>query len=68
MKKITISRALVYLILFGLSQLFAASPLEFSETTHDFGTIKEADGPVNFKFTFVNNSKDEVEIYSVKAT
>ncbi len=68
MRKITISIALICLIIFGYSQLFADSQLEFNETTHDFGTIKEADGPVDFQFSFTNNGKSEIEIFFVKAT
>jgi len=67
-RKITIPIALICLMIFGLSQLFADYQLDFNETTHDFGTIREADGPVNFQFSFTNNGRSEIEIFSVKAT
>jgi len=42
--------------------------LAFLETTHDFGTIKESDGPVTAKFEFVNRSNQHVTIHEVNAS
>lgn len=68
MKKITISIVLILLLIPGLSQLSADSQLDFKEIIHDFGSIKEVDGPVSYQFNFTNNSKSEIEINSVKST
>lgn len=42
--------------------------LMFSEKNHDFGKIKEADGPVIHEFSFINNGSDTVQITNVKAS
>ena len=68
MKKTAIILALICMMMPGLSQLFAQSQLEFKETTHDFGTIREADGSVTYQFSFTNIGKSDVEINYVKAT
>lgn len=43
-----------------------ASPVEWKETTHDFGEIKKGT-PVSHNFTFVNTTKQTVIITNVKA-
>jgi len=58
-------------LLFVLSQLaFAqlAEPLFFREKVHDFGDIKEADGPADFEFIVTNKTTRPVKILSVKAS
>lgn len=45
-----------------------AEELSFSETTFDFGTVKEADGPVIHEFTFVNKGLKPLKIESVRAS
>jgi len=40
--------------------------INFEKTTHDFGNIKEADGPVTYNFTFTNNGTSELIIQTVK--
>ena len=59
---------LVFLILGnqGFAQL--AEPLFFKEKIHDFGEIIEADGAVEFEFTFTNSSVRPVKILSVQAS
>ncbi|TRX48402.1 DUF1573 domain-containing protein [Fulvivirga sp. M361] len=42
--------------------------LKFSETTFDFGEVKESNGPVTHEFTFINNSKEPVTITGVRAS
>jgi hypothetical protein len=42
--------------------------LLFEEDKFDFGDIKEVDGPVQHEFSFVNVSKEEVTIKSVRAS
>jgi hypothetical protein len=51
------------LISYSLAQV---STLDFRETLHDFGTIKEADGSVKYRFNFVNQGKTPAIIQSVK--
>src|SRR5258705_3942188 len=43
-----------------------AEPLYFREKIHDFGDIKEADGPAVFEFSLNNKSTRPVSILSVK--
>ena len=43
-------------------------PIQFEEGTHDFGTVKEEDGPIIHEFKFINNSPDSIKILSVKAS
>lgn len=49
------------LVLFPFTNVFAqktgTSQVKFNTTSHDFGKIKEIDGPVSFTFTFTNTSK-----------
>ena len=42
--------------------------LQFEETTHDFGTVKEEDGAIVYEFKFINNSPDSVKVLRVKAS
>lgn len=42
--------------------------LEFTETTHDFGEIKEEDGPAIHEFEFVNKGTAPLLITNVKAS
>ena len=41
--------------------------MKMKETVHDFGNIKEADGPVSVSFTFTNVGKANLIIYEAKA-
>jgi len=42
--------------------------IEFEKTTHDFGTIKESDGPVSYRFVFRNTGDAPLIILSASAT
>lgn len=42
--------------------------LEFTETSHDFGEIKEEDGPAVHEFEFVNKGNAPLRITNVKAS
>ena len=44
------------------------SPLRFSETEWDFGTIREEDGPVTHVFNFTNNGIVPIAIDRVNAS
>lgn len=43
------------------------SAIKFKKKTHDFGTIKEADGPVTCKFEFTNTGTAPLVIISATA-
>ena len=42
--------------------------LKFVEETHDFGLIKEIDGPAEYKFEFTNTSTEPIKISNVRAS
>jgi len=42
--------------------------LKFNEEEHDFGVIKEVDGPAEFTFEFTNVSQEPVTITNVRAS
>lgn len=42
--------------------------MEFIETEHDFGEIKEEDGPAVFEFSFINNGEKPIVLSNVKAS
>ncbi len=50
----------------GLSFAQLAEPLYFREKSHDFGDIREADGPAVFEFSITNKSTRPVSILTVK--
>lgn len=45
-----------------------ASSLRFDATTHDFGTIREQNGEVKYKFGFVNDGQSPIVIESVETS
>lgn len=49
-------------------QIDRTAVMQFRETTHDFGTIKEDGGPAEYDFTFVNGGSTPLKIESVKAS
>ena len=42
--------------------------LKFNEQNHDFGAIKEVDGPAEFQFDFTNTSPEPLMITNVRAS
>ena len=42
--------------------------MTFEEKIHDFGTIKEADGPVSYSFEFTNTGNEPLVIINVNAS
>ena len=42
--------------------------MTFAEKTHDFGSIKEADGPVTHVFEFTNTGSEPLVIINVNAS
>jgi hypothetical protein len=46
----------------------SASRIGFEKTSHDFGNIKEAEGPVTYEFKFTNNTQAPITISNVQAS
>lgn len=68
MKKILSSVLLIFMI---ASQAFAQESkavISFEKLTHDFGTIKEVDGPVTCTFKFKNTGTGTLVIYQAIAS
>ena len=65
-------RKLILFLFFAISASIvngqSVQILQFKETTFDFGTVKEEDGPVDHEFTFVNVSDRPILIRHVKAS
>ena len=60
--------ALTILTCLGIMSFSVAQELEFDKSTHDFGEVKEEDGPVSYTFTFVNSGAEAVQINGVQAS
>ena len=45
-----------------------AEILQFEESIHDFGIIKEEDGSAKYEFKFINNGTEPIKILAVKAS
>lgn len=45
-----------------------AEPLLFKETVHDFGSVPEKGGPVEYEFGFVNNTGQPLVLVNVEAS
>ncbi|QSE96774.1 DUF1573 domain-containing protein [Fulvivirga lutea] len=60
----------VLLLWFLAGNLFAqqVEQIKFLEMSHDFGVVKEEDGPIIHEFKFTNNSSDSIQILNVKAS
>ncbi len=64
-------QALVYSLFLVLLTNFAIAQgalAEFIETDHDFGDVKEEEGPITFTFEFVNKGNAPLIISNVKAS
>lgn len=64
-------KKLISLLLAVVASLsvYAAQPtVEFDTKSHDFGTIKESDGPVTCEFTFTNTGSEPLVIISANAS
>ncbi|MEQ8927516.1 MAG: DUF1573 domain-containing protein [Fulvivirga sp.] len=60
----------VMMFLFAGGNLVAqqTEEIKFLEMSHDFGVIKEEDGPIIHEFKFTNNTVDSIQILNVKAS
>lgn len=66
MKKLT---SFISFIIIGCIALLGAEPtVEFDSKTHDFGTIKESNGPVSCEFKFTNTGSEPLVIISANAS
>jgi len=57
----------IFTLLFFAS-VFGQSKLVFEKTDHDFGDIREEEGPAEFTFRFVNAGDEAIKITQVKAS
>lgn len=48
--------------------LASAQDIDFFTTNHDFGEVKEENGPITYSFQFVNKGTEEVTIREVEAS
>ncbi len=63
MKKTGLSALLLLVVL----SLFAEPKIEFETFEHDFGEIKEENGPYLIDFYFTNTGDDPLKLIKVKA-
>lgn len=68
MKKILYAILLVMLPVMSAVANDNGALMSFVEKTHDFGTIKEADGPVSYEFEFKNTGNSPLVIISASAS
>lgn len=63
-------RIIVFALLFISTISYAqhVETINFLEKSHDFGTVKEEDGPIKYEFKFTNNGTEPVQILNVKAS
>ncbi|MBN2238850.1 MAG: DUF1573 domain-containing protein [Dehalococcoidales bacterium] len=62
-------KCIPFLIMLLLSAILSAVPvMEFTETVHDFGMIREEKGPVEYSFGFENTGDAPLQITSVRAS
>ncbi|HLF33765.1 MAG TPA: DUF1573 domain-containing protein [Cyclobacteriaceae bacterium] len=67
--KIRLSVLLIILLIFGnLRAQDQVAILTFESTTHDFGTVEEANGPVSHTFKFTNTGSSPLVIQGVQAS
>ncbi len=68
MKKVILSLLVVFAL--GLVQNTTAQSkkayIEFEKTLHDYGTVKESNGPAMYSFTFKNTGKQPLVLTEVK--
>lgn len=64
----TVQLTLFFLILIKLQSFAQNGVIEFTHTTHDFGSVKEEDGPITHEFKFLNKGTTPVVISNVQAS
>lgn len=69
MKKIdSLAIFLVFLVTSHFTFAQFVQELAFSDKTHDFGTINEVDGPVEYEFIFTNTGTNNINVINVNAS
>jgi len=70
MKRVISLFALIFISAMSLVSMAQSNGpvMTFEEKTHDFGTIKEADGPVSHTFEFTNTGNEPLVIINVNAS
>lgn len=70
MKRVISLFALIFISAMSLVSMAQSNGpvMTFDEKTHDFGTIKEADGPVTHIFEFTNTGNEPLVILAVNAS
>jgi hypothetical protein len=66
MKISSLAIALICLPLFLTFAQNEGPSIKFEKTSHDFGSIKEANGNVEYKFEFTNNGTSELIVQNVR--
>ena len=56
------------IFLFSFFSVFSQAVMQFDKRVHDFGSIKEVDGPVAYDFEFVNTGSSPVLIKNVESS
>lgn len=59
---------LTVVLFFMVSMAYSQAVVHFREQLHDFGTIKEADGPVSYDFVFDNRGTAPILIRNVESS
>lgn len=59
---------LISVLTFNIVAAEKGAVMTFAEKTHDFGAIKEADGPVTHVFEFTNTGSEPLVIINVNAS
>ena len=59
---------LISVLTFNIVAAEKGAVMTFAEKTYDFGTIKEADGPVTHVFEFTNTGSEPLVIINVNAS
>lgn len=59
---------LMSVMAFNVMAAGKGAEMTFAAKTHDFGTIKEANGPVTYSFEFTNTGDEPLVIVDVKAS
>lgn len=65
MKKLSIITSIIFFSITGHAQI---NEITFKEMEHDFGSVKEEDGPVTHEFTFINNTQAPLKVLTVRAS
>lgn len=59
---------LLIALLFSFSVVYSQAVMDFEQTVHDFGNIKEVNGPVSYEFVFVNRGNAPILIKNVESS